>query len=36
MKTIITLAIIGGLAYAGYQGYKYFRLKKKIGIYSDD
>jgi hypothetical protein len=29
IKTILTLAIIGGLAYAGFKGYKYFALKRK-------
>lgn len=31
MRTIITLLVLGGIAYAGYKGYKYYQLRKKVG-----
>ncbi len=29
IKTILTIAILGGLAYAGFKGYKYFAIRQK-------
>lgn len=31
-KTILVIGILAGIGYAGYQGYKYIALKRKLNV----